>query len=70
MSVLLLDYDTRKLGSRPMILEGDSPETNVVAVDKGDDTGTGVGIVEPGAPLETKGSAVGNPVRVQWLTRV
>jgi hypothetical protein len=45
VDVFFLDADTRKLASSPVIFDRDFPEADVVAVDKGDDTGARTGVL-------------------------
>src|SRR4051794_24634610 len=70
ISIFGFHLDTRKLAPDPSIVDRDSPKANVVAVGKGQHTGAGVARLQPGAPVEAKRSARGDPVRVQSLVRV
>ncbi len=70
VSVVGLDLDTRQLAPGPPVLDRNFPKANVVAVGKGQHTGASVAGLQPGAPVEPKRGARGNPIRVQSLSRL
>ena len=64
ISVFGFNINTRELAPGPSILDCDFPKANVVAVGEGQHTGPVVAGLQPGAPVEAKGGAGGDPVRV------